>query len=282
MKSQGVLEFSKRFLGHPRLVFGASILLILFISGMFGSFLAPYDPIEQDLLSRKSPPSLEHLLGTDIYGRDMLSRILVGSRSSLLVGGISVLLGLLIGGACGLVAGYYGGVGDNVIMRFMDLLLALPSLILALVIVTVLGANSINAIIAIAVWFIPNYARLARSTTLCLRQNDFIEAAKAVGSTNAWIILRHILPNALPYLIVYSTLNVGTALLLESALSFLGLGIQPPNPSWGSMINEGRSYLQTAPHLVTIPGLAIIFAVSGFNMLGESLRDITDPKTKFY
>jgi len=273
------MKWGNRFLDHPGVVFGTIVLVLLLIAAVFAPYLAPFDPMEQNLLDRRSPPSFKHLLGTDIYGRDMLSRILAGSRCSLLVGWSSVLIGLGIGGACGLIAGYYGGGLDDLIMRFMDLLLVLPGLILAIVIVTALGPNLLNAIIAIGVWFIPNYARLARSSVVSLRQMDFVEAAKAIGCNGFRIVARHILPNALSNLVVYSTLNFGTALLLEAALSFLGLGVQPPNPSWGSMVNEGRSYLQIAPHLVTIPGLVIMLAVIGFNTLGEGLRDILDPRS---
>lgn len=273
------MKWGKRFLDHRGVVFGTIVLLLLLVAAVFAPYLAPFDPMEQNLLDRRSPPSFEHLLGMDIYGRDMLSRIIVGSRCSLLVGGSSVLIGLVIGGACGLIAGYYGGGLDNLIMRFMDLLLTLPSLILAIVIVTALGPNLLNAIIAIGVWFIPNYARLARSSAVLLRQQDFVEGAKAIGCKGFRIVARHILPNALSNLVVYSTLSFGAAFLMEAALSFLGLGVQPPNPSWGSMINEGRSYLQTAPHLVTIPGLVIMLAVIGFNTLGEGLRDIIDPRS---
>lgn len=262
-------------------IFGASIVLLLLIVAVFAPYLAPFDPLEQDLLNRRSPPCLRHPFGTDIYGRDMLSRVIFGSRVSLAVGVISVLIGFFTGSLCGLLAGYYGGILDDLIMRVMDILLALPSLILAMVVITALGPSLLNAMIAIGVWFAPNYARLARSSALSVRQKEFVEAARAIGCSNFRIIIRHILSNSLPSLIVYSTLNMGTAFLMEATLSFLGLGVQPPTPSWGAMVNEGRAYLQMAPHLVTIPGLVIMLAVAGFNTLGEGLRDILDPRSGF-
>ena len=235
--------------------------------------------MKQDLRNRRALPSLSHPFGTDIFGRDMLSRIIWGARVSLQVGLVSVALGLLLGGGVGIWAGFEEGWLDNILMRLMDVLLAFPSLILAMVVVSALGPNLFNAMLALGIWFAPNYARLTRSTTIELAKLEYIEASRALGCGKLRLILRHILPNTLPILVVYSTMNIGTALLLEATLSFLGLGIQPPHPSWGSMINEGRHFLQMAPHLVTIPGIIIMIAVIGFNSLGEGLRDIVDPRS---
>jgi len=271
MKARGLLL-------SPSMIAASLVLLAVVMSAVAASLLAPYDPLAQDLLSRRQPPTLQHLLGTDNYGRDILSRLIYGARTSLQVGLMSVLIGLCLGASIGLVAGYYGGITDEVIMRCMDVLLAFPSLILAMVVIVALGRNLLNAMLAIGVWFAPNYARIARGTALALREEAYVEAARAMGCTNCRILRRHILPNALTDIIVYSTLNIGVAFLMEAALSFLGLGIQPPAPSWGAMINDGRGFLQIAPHIVTVPGVAITLTVLALNTVGERIRVMLDPK----
>jgi len=264
---------------HGGIVTGSLLVLVFVFCAIFAAWITPYDPMRQDLRNRRASPSLSHLLGTDIFGRDILSRIILGTRVSLQVGLVSVALGFLIGGVTGIYAGLYGGWLDNILMRLMDVLLAFPSLILAMVVVSALGPSLFNAMFALGIWFAPNYARLTRSIAIELAKVEYIEASRALGCSNLRIILRHMVPNTLPILVVYSTLNVGTALLMEATLSFLGLGIQAPLPSWGSMINEGRHFLQMCPHLITIPGLAIMVAVIGFNCLGEGLRDVLDPRS---
>jgi peptide/nickel transport system permease protein len=223
--------------------------------------------------------SREHLLGTDDFGRDILSRIIVGSRVSLLVGVIATAIGATIGVCSGLVSGYFNRV-DNLIMRLMDILLAFPSIILAIAIIAVLGPSLVNVMIAVGINAVPLYARLARSTTLSIKEKEFVEASRAIGCQESRILFRHIFPNCLSPLIVFSTLQIGTAILSASILSFLGLGIQPPDPEWGQMVNQGRGWLRDAPHIATYPGLAIFFVVMGFNLLGDGLRDVIDPRMR--
>jgi peptide/nickel transport system permease protein len=273
------MRYPSRAFRHSGIIVGTVLVSILVLCAIFAPLISPYDPMKQDLRHRRASPSLSHLFGTDIFGRDVLSRITWGARVSLQVGLVSVALGLLLGGTVGIWAGFQGGWFDNILMRLMDVLLAFPSLILAMVVVSALGPNLFNAMLALGVWFTPNYARLTRSTAIELAKLEYIEASRALGCSKLRLVLRHMIPNTLPILVVYSTLNIGTALLLEATLSFLGLGIQPPQPSWGSMINEGRHFLQMSPHLVTIPGIVIMIAVIGFNSLGEGLRDILDPRS---
>ncbi|MDI3546413.1 MAG: peptide/nickel transport system permease protein [Halanaerobiales bacterium] len=259
---------------------GVVIIGILLLVALFAPLLAPYSPTEQNILFRYQPPSSEHWLGTDEMGRDILSRIIYGSRISLRVGLISISLALLMGVTLGLIAGFYGGFLDMVIMRFMDIMLAFPSILLAIAIVAILGPQLENAMIAIAIINVPRFARIIRSSALSLKENDFIKAARALGAGDFRIIVNHLLPNAMAPLIVQTTLSIATAILEAAALSFLGLGAQPPSPEWGAMLSDARSALQKAPWVATFPGLAIFFGVLGFNLLGDGLRDALDPKMK--
>jgi peptide/nickel transport system permease protein len=267
-------RFRRNWLG----MIGAVIVALMVVMAVFAPFLAPRDPASQDLRARRAAPSAERLLGADEFGRDILSRVIYGSRASLVVAVASVAIGLTLGSFLGAVAGYLGGVLDAVVMRTMDLFLAFPYLLLAIVIVSALGPGLQNTVIAIAVWTIPAFARVARSAVLQLKERDFVTAALALGAKEARVMHAHLLPNFAATLMVYASLYLAYAILMESALSFLGLGVQPPTASWAGMIASGRNYITTAPHIATIPGIAIATAVLGFNLLGDALRDAFDPR----
>ena len=257
----------------------ALVLMVVFIA-VCGPSLAPYDATQQDLLLRRLPPTADHLLGFDDFGRDILSRVLVGARYTLGVALLAVSIGLIIGVTLGLLSGFYGSWIDTVSMRLIDTLMAFPYLLLAIVIVGVLGPGLNNAILAVGSSAMPSYARVRRATVLVLRENDYVLAARAVGSTDGWIITRHILPNALAPIIVVATVGMAQAILSAAGLSFLGLGAQPPTPEWGAMLSAGRSYLFDAPHIATFPGIAVVLAMLGFNLLGDGLRDALDPRLR--
>ena len=236
------------------------------------------DPLKQNLSDKRIPPNKTHLLGTDQFGRDILSRILYGTQYALLVSSMSILLSLVFGTLFGLIAGYFGGAIDEVIMRIMDIFLAFPYLLLAILIVSALGPGIWNTILAIGIWGVPIFARQARGAVIAIRDKDFIQAARAIGTPGIRIMAIHLFPNIIPPIVVYAALYMGYAILMESALTFLGLGIQPPTPSWAEMIASGRNYVVVAPHIATIPGLAIMLATLGFNLLGDGLRDALDPR----
>ena len=254
------------------------IVIMFIILGMFAPWVAPHGPDEMDLFNRNSPPSKEHLFGTDKLGRDMMSLVIHGARVSLMVGFVSVFWALLLGVPLGLVTGYVGGKIDLLCMRMMDVLLSLPRIVLAIFAVTVLGPGLLNMTIAIGIWNVPVFARLVRSEVLSIRARDYVTAANAIGSSAARIMLLHILPNCLNSIIITSTLLISTAILVEAGLSFLGLGLPPGTPSWGAMISEGRNYIWTTPRLSIVPGVAITLLVLSFNVLGDYLRDELDPR----
>ena len=255
---------------------GLVIVLSVIFAAIFAPWVVPYHPLDQNLQERLKAPSLKHLAGTDAYGRDVFSRILWGGRISLTVGLFSILIGVGVGSMLGLISGYFGRWIDMIIMRFMDLLLSLPPLLLALAIVAALGSSLINVVMAISISVIPVFGRITRGLTLSLKEFAFVESARAVGAKHSRIMLRYILPNAMSTIIVMATLNLGTAILTESSLSFLGLGVRPPSPTWGNIIASGRGYLGIAPFVTVFSGLAIMITVFGFNMLGEALRDTFD------
>jgi peptide/nickel transport system permease protein len=252
----------------------------MIFSAIFAPLIAPYDPVEQDILSLLQGPSLDHLLGTDELGRDTLSRVIYGSRVSLMVGVIAVSISLIIGSALGLIAGYGRGLIDTVIMQIMDALLAFPTLALALAITAMLGPSLNNTMIAIGITGIPAFARLVRGQVLSLRDLDYVQAAQASGGSNYRIVMQHILPNTMAPIIVQASITIPAAILAEAGLSFLGLGIQPPTPSWGAMLNTARGYIQVSPWLSIVPGVAIFITVLAFNFLGDALRDILDPRLR--
>lgn len=259
---------------------GMFLVLLTIAVALLAPILAPYDPDLQVLMERRAHPSLSHIFGQDIYGRDMLSRIMYGAQTTLVAGVACVLMSGIIGSFLGLCAGYYEGPVSSIIMRIMDLMMSFPVFLLAILIVSVLGPGLINAVIAVAITTIPSYARVVRSSALALKNTQYVEAAKAMGAKNGRIMLTHILPNAIASIIVMSTTGVASAIISTSALGFIGLGAQPPTAEWGLMLNEGRSFIASDPHLCMIPGLAIVLLVLGFNLFGDGLRDALDPRLK--
>ena len=259
---------------------GLFIITLFIAVALVAPWLTPYDPVEVDLGRQFTPPSRAHPFGTDNLGRDILSRIIAGARVSLWVGLVSVGLSMLIGVPAGLVAGYLRGAIDSVLMRLVDVFLAFPVIILAIAIMAVRGPGLTNVMIALAAVYWTTYARVTRGVTLVLREEDYVLAARSLGVSDLRIMWRHILPNGLPPILVIASLGMGSAILAEAALSFLGLGIQPPEPSWGSMLSFGMQFLRDAPYLSTFPGLAIFITVLGFNLLGDGLRDALDPRLR--
>lgn len=260
---------------------GFFIVMFFLLMALLAPFIAPQDPYKQKVTNMLKPPSTANWLGTDQLGRDILSRVIYGSQVSLQVGMIAVSLSLLSGVTLGLIAGYWSNTWlEQVIMRVMDALLAFPALLLALGLVAALGASLQNVIIAVSVVGVPAYARLTRGQVLSVKEREYIEAARTLGSSDARIILHHILPNVTAPLIIQSTLGIALAILAEAGLSFLGLGVRPPTPSWGGMVADGRSFLDSDPWLIIGPGTAIFLAVLGFNFLGDGIRDVLDPRLR--
>jgi peptide/nickel transport system permease protein len=257
---------------------GLVIVVIAVGAALFGPMLSPYDPASQELSRRLEGPSLAHPFGLDELGRDILARLLAGARISLLVGLAVVSVSSTIGMMLGSIAGYFGGRVDDLISRVIDILMAFPGILLAIALVAVLGPSLTNVVLALSVIGWVGYARLVRGQALRAREFDFVQAARALGAGSGRIITRHILPTALPAVVVQATLGMAGAIIAEAALSFLGLGVQPPTPSWGTMLDAGRSHLFDAPHLTIFPGLAIALLVLGLNFLGDGLRDRVDPK----
>jgi peptide/nickel transport system permease protein len=271
---------TSRFKKNKRALVGLWMVVIFIIVAILAPWIAPYDPFEQNMQIMLEPPSMSHPFGTDEFGRDMLSRIIYGAQISLVIGTVSVLIAVIFGVALGTLSGYFGGIIDSIIMRVMDIFMAFPSFLLALAIVSVLGPGMVNVMIAIGIFSIPNFSRIARSAVISIKNKEFIEATRAMGGTDTRIILKHLIPNSISPIIVLSTLRIATAIITAAGLSFLGMGAQPPTPEWGAMLSTGREYLRNAPHVSTIPGLSIMFLVLGFNMLGDGLRDALDPKMK--
>ncbi len=268
----------RAFLRHRGAVIGSALILAFLAMALAAPLLAPYDPLAQDLSQRLQSPSSAHWLGTDDFGRDVLSRVLHGARVSLRLGLVAVGLALAIGGVIGLLAGYYGGWFDLIGMRFMDLMLAFPSILLAIVVVAILGPSLTNAMIAVGIMAVPQYARIVRGSVLQVRNLEYVQAAQALGATDGRVLTRAILPNVLGPVIVTASLGLATAILDAAGLSFLGLGAQPPTPEWGSMLAQGRELILIAPWVLTAPGIAVFLAVLGFNLVGDALRDLLDPR----
>ncbi len=279
VRERGVRDFFFQ-LTHARLAGVGLVITIGFVlSALFAPAISPYSPTKQQMTNALQPPSREHILGTDELGRDMFSRILYGGQASLEVGFLSVGMALFVGVTLGLIAGYWSNSWiERLIMRVMDALLAFPALVLALAFVAALGPGLNNAILAIGIVYIPTYARLTRGQVLSAKEREYIQAARTVGASDARIIVRHLLPNVSSPLIVQTSLGFATAILAEAALSFLGLGVQPPTPSWGEMLNGARGYLEIDPWLIIGPGAAIFLAVLGFNFIGDGIRDVLDPR----
>lgn len=264
----------------PLSIIGAFIITCFLFIAVFAPFLAPHDPYYQEMSARLEAPSFQHPLGTDDMGRDILSRIIYGSRISVLIGIIVVLIGAAIGIIVGAVSGYIGGAGDNILMRIADMFLSFPPLILAMAIAAALGPNLRNTIIAIALVRWPVYARLVRSQVLSIKNSQFIEAIRSMGGSDIRILFIHILPNCLSPIIVRATMDLGTVILAAAGLSFIGFGAQPPLPEWGAMVSDGRQYIVSEWWVATFPGLAILMVVVGFNILGDGLRDVLDPRLR--
>jgi peptide/nickel transport system permease protein len=273
-------RFLRNFFRRKTVIYGSAIVLLLIVVAVLAPVIAPYDPYKQSLREALQAPSRAHLLGTDPLGRDVLSRIIYGTRTSLAVGLVSVGIGASIGMALGLVSGYIGGLLDTVIMRSVDALMTIPSLVFALAIGVALGGGLANVMISLGIALIPVYARVMRGQVLTVKETEFIVAARAVGCRAHRIMLRHILPNTLPPLIVLITLNLGIAILAEAGLSFLGLGIDPPGAAWGAMVSDGYRYLLSNPTLSFAPGFCIIMVVLAFNLVGDGLRDALDPRLR--
>ncbi len=264
----------------PLAVAGAAILLAFVLAALLAPWIAPYDPAANDLINMLAPPDWAHPLGTDQLGRDVFSRVLYGGRLSLLEGVLSVALSMAVGVPLGLLSGYVGGWTDLVMMRLIDILLAFPGVLLAIAIVSVLGADLTNAMLAIAVYSLPIFVRLTRGATLAAKNELYVEACRAVGMGHLRILLRHVLPNMAPILTIVATLRVAAAILTASSLSFLGLGAQPPSPEWGAMLADGRNTILIAPAAMLFPGVAIVLVVLGLNFLQEGLRGVLDPKAR--
>jgi len=259
-------------------VTGILMLLLMSFAAIFAPILAPYPPNTQDIINRMAAPNSKHLLGTDEFGRDVLSRIIFGSRVSLLVGVASVALGMVIGVPIGILCAYCGGVADLVIMRIVDILMCFPTLVFGLMLVAALGPSLINVIITIAISLVPRFVRVARGPSLSVISKEYIEASKAIGINTGRIIFRHILPNIAGPVVIMGTLWIATAIRIEAGLSFLGFGVQPPTPSWGNMLKAGMDRILMAPWMAIYPGIAIVISVLAFNLIGDGFRDFLDPR----
>ncbi len=267
----------RRFARNRLAVAGLIIVAFLLFIAICAPLLAPMDPAQQHLADKRMPPGPKYWLGADEFGRDILSRLIYGSRVALYVACVAVAIALVFGVLIGLVAGFVGGLVDGVLMRCIDVLLSFPYLLLAIAVVSTLGTGVQNTTLAVGIWAMPAFARITRSQVLSVKNREYITAARSVGVPMVRLVWSHVLPNAIPPVVVFATLYMASAILLEAALSFLGLGVQPPDPSWGLMVASGRDFLRVAPHIATIPGVAIMLAVLGFNLMGDGLRDALDP-----
>jgi len=280
IKTGQIAEVWRRLKRNRAAIVGGIIVLLFVSIALLAPQISPYPPNEGDLTKRLKPPSQEHLLGTDPLGRDLLSRVIYGARISLQIQIVAVSIAMVIGTLLGMVGGYYGGKFDHLIMRLMDILLAFPGIFLAISIIAVLGPGLTNLMLAAGIYSIPQFARIVRGSVLSLKEKEFIEAARAVGENDFNILFRYLLPNSMAPIIIQTTLRMATVLLTASGLSFLGLGVQPPTAEWGAMLSNARAYLITAPHVATVPGLAIMLVVMGFNLFGDGLRDSLDPRLR--
>ena len=270
----------KRFRDNPTSWMGVVVIALVVLAAIFAPWLTPYDPLEQNIADRLIAPSAEHLLGTDTYGRDVLSRLLHAARISLAIGAAAIALALVIGSAIGILAGYIGGWFDAVITSLLDVLLSFPTLLLGLMVVAMLGPSIENLVAAIALTELAPFARVARAPTIALKGRDFIEAGRALGFSDLRLVVVHIIPNLLSEVVVVASLWMATAIRTEASLSFIGLGVKPPTPTWGGMIREGFENILDAPWLAVAPGFAILVTVLGLNLVGDGLRDAIDPKVR--
>jgi len=280
-KKSRLKETWRRMKKNKLSLIGLAVFSVFVLVLIFADVIVPYEvALKQDMANRFASPSWTHLLGTDLYGRDIFARIIHGTRNSLTLGIAAVVVGMTLGGTLAAVAGYYGGKIDMVIMRITDTIFCIPFMLLGLSIVAALGPGLRNILIAITITAIPNYVRIIRSAILTVVGQDFIEAGRACGARNRFIILRHVLPNAIGPIIVQATMQVGTMIIYSTAFSYLGLGIQPPAPEWGSMLAEAKNYMLSAPHMIIAPGMAIVLVALSLNLMGDGLRDALDPKLK--
>lgn len=275
---ESMQDFFRKFFNNKIAVIGGFIVASYFLVALFAPYIAPYDPFEMELENKLQSPTFEHWMGTDDKGRDILSRIIYGSRLSIGIGVAAVAFGAFFGIIMGLVAGFYGGWVDSVVSRFLDIMLAFPGILLALAIISALGPSLLNVMIAVGVFSVPLFARIARGSTMEVRNLEYVDAVRSLGASDINIIFRHIFPNILSPLIIQGTLRLATAILSAAGLSFLGLGAQPPSPEWGTMLSSGRDFLFTAPHVAIFPGITIAILVMGFNLFGDGLRDALDPR----
>jgi peptide/nickel transport system permease protein len=274
------LDAWRHFRRNRLALVGLAVVAVLVLTALGAPWVAPQDPAKQSLIEKRTRPGGKYLLGADEFGRDILSRVIYGTRVALLVGTVAVAVALALGFVLGGVAALAGGWVDAMLMRAMEVLLAFPYLLLAIAVVSALGPGTLNTTLAVGIWGTPAVARMVRGAVLQLKETEFVGAARALGATAPALMVRHIVPNVLPTLTVYATLFMANAILVEAALSFLGLGVQPPTPSWGLMVSTGRDLLLVAPHVATMPGLAIMVAVLGFSLLGDGLRDALDPRLR--
>ena len=279
-KSSQWRDVWRRLRKNRMAMFGLCVLVLLVFLAIFADVVAPYGYDEQNYSQMLELPSWQHIMGTDNYGRDIFSRIVYGTRISLLIGFISLAISTVVGSILGACAGYFGSASDTIIMRGSDILMAIPRTVLAIAIATTLGPGLVNAMIAVAIGTIPSFTRVVRASTLTVKDQEYVETARAIGASNFHIIKKYIFPNVLAPIIVQATLGVGTAILLAASLSFLGIGISPPTPEWGSMLSAARSYMRDYWHMVLFPGLAIMITVLALNLFGDGLRDALDPKLK--
>ena len=281
-KRSMAVEIWQRLCRNKMAMLGLAILVLLILAAIFADVIADYDTkvVAQNISERLKGPSAAHWFGTDEFGRDIFARIVHGSRVSLVVGLVSVSVSMFVGGSLGAFAGFYGGRVDNVIMRVMDVFLAVPSILLAITIVAALGTNLINVMLAIGISGTPSFARIVRAAVMGVKDQEFVESSRAIGASSITIIFREILPNCMAPIIVQATLSVASAILSTASLSFIGLGVQPPAPEWGAMLSSGRNYLRDALHLTLFPGLAIVVTILALNLLGDGLRDALDPRLK--
>jgi peptide/nickel transport system permease protein len=273
-------RFRRVFFGRWVVILGASIILLLIIAAAFAPWLTPYNPIKTSVLESLQQPSRAHILGTDILGRDVMTRIIYGARVSLMVGVIATSIAAILGMAMGLVAGYFTGWISNVIMRITDALMCLPPIMLALAVAAVLGGGLKNVMISVGISLVPTYCRLMYGEILSIKESDYVTAVILIGANHGRVMLKHLLPNSFPPILVLITLNMGIAILAEASLSFLGIGISPPEPAWGAMVSDGYRYLNTNPILSFAPGVAVMLAVLAFNLVGDGLRDALDPRLR--
>lgn len=279
-KNNKTRSILRRFLKNKNAVLGLIFIIILIICSLVPSLIAPYGFDDQNLQEKFISPNGQHWFGTDDYGRDIFSRVVYGARISMTIGIVSVAISSVLGTSLGCISGYYGGRVDNLIMRIIDIMLAIPNILLAMSLVAMLGTSFINLIIAIGIGTVPEYSRIVRASILSEKEQEYIEAARSIGASDFRIIMKHILPNCLAPIIVQSTLSIAISILSAASLSFIGLGVAPPTPEWGSMLSSGRPFIRDYWYVVTFPGLAIVLSVLSFNMFGDGLRDALDPRLK--